>query len=113
MHHRRPLRHEGRARSRSRTASSSTPGKPALPPDYVLLPRALKAEFAQAYAAAVARLFPTITGNPGTTPPSSPAPPCAVCDLLQQAQTLGAEVQTIDPTAGKPWCTPPARWAMA
>ena len=38
-------------------------GQTCIAPDYVLLPRGREGEFAQAYAAAVARLFPTIEGN--------------------------------------------------
>lgn len=39
-------------------------GQTCIAPDYVLLPRGREAEFSQAYQAAVARLFPSIEGNP-------------------------------------------------
>ena len=56
-------------------------GQTCIAPDYVLLPRGREGEFAQAYAAAVARLFPTIEGNGDYASSSQPATMrgCAPC----------------------------------
>ena len=77
-------------------------GQTCIAPDYVLLPRGREAEFAQAYRAAVARLFPAIEGNPDYASIITPRHHARLRTMLQQAQTQGAEVQTIDPAAGKP-----------
>ncbi len=77
-------------------------GQTCIAPDYVLLPRGREGEFAQAYAAAVARLFPTIEGNGDYASIITARHHARLRTMLQQAQTQGAEVQTIDPTAGKP-----------
>lgn len=77
-------------------------GQTCIAPDYVLLPRGREGEFAQAYRAAVARLFPTIEGNADYASIITPRHHARLRTMLQQAQTQGAEVQTIDPAAGKP-----------
>ena len=77
-------------------------GQTCIAPDYVLLPRGREGEFAQAYRAAVARLFPTIEGNADYASIITPRHHGRLRTMLQQAQTQGAEVQTIDPAAGKP-----------
>ena len=77
-------------------------GQTCIAPDYVPLPRGREGEFAQAYAAAVARLFPTIEGNGDYASIITARHHARLRTMLQQAQTQGAEVQTIDPTAGKP-----------
>jgi coniferyl-aldehyde dehydrogenase len=45
----------------------------------------------------VARLFPTIEGNPDYASIISPRHHARLRTMLQQAQTQGAEVQTMDP----------------
>ena len=75
-------------------------GQTCIAPDYVLLPRAHKAEFAQAYRAAVARLFPQITGNPDYAAILSQRHLARLQGLLQQAQAQGAQVQSMDPAPG-------------
>ena len=77
-------------------------GQTCIAPDYVLLPRGREGEFAQAYTAAVARLFPTIEGNSDYASIITPRHHARLRTMLQQAQTLGAEIHTIDPTDGKP-----------
>ena len=77
-------------------------------PDYVLLPRGREAEFAQAYGAAVLRLFPSIEGNGDYASIITARHYARLRTMLQQAQTLGAEVQTIDPSVGKPASGKPA-----
>ena len=77
-------------------------GQTCIAPDYVLLPRGREAEFAQAYRKAVARLFPTIEGNPDYASIITPRHLGRLRTMLQQAQTLGADVHTVDPTEGKP-----------
>lgn len=77
-------------------------GQTCVAPDYVLLPRGREAEFAQAYSAAVLRMFPAIEGNPDYASIITSRHLARLRTMLQQAQTLGAEVQTIDPSAGKP-----------
>ena len=80
-------------------------GQTCIAPDYLLLPRGREAAFAQAYEAAVARLFPRIEGNPDYASIITPRHYARLRTLLLQAQTLGAEVLTIDPTHGKPVAT--------
>ena len=77
-------------------------GQTCIAPDYVLLPRGREGEFAQAYRAAVLRLFPTIEGNADYASIITPRHHARLRTMLQQAQTQGAEVHTIDPTDGKP-----------
>jgi coniferyl-aldehyde dehydrogenase len=88
-------------------------GQTCIAPDYVLLPRGREASLPRP-TAAVARLFPTIEGNPDYASIITPRHHARLRTMLQQAQTQGAEVQTIDPASrqargGTPW----ARWAMA
>eukprot|EP01030_Chromulinospumella_sphaerica_P000927 gene927-909_t len=77
-------------------------GQTCIAPDYVLLPRGREGEFAHAYRAAVVRLFPTIEGNADYASIITPRHHARLRTMLQQAQTQGAEVHTIDPTDGKP-----------
>ena len=77
-------------------------GQTCIAPDYVLLPRGREGEFAQAYRAAVVRLFPTIEGNADYASIITPRHHARLRTMLQQAQTLGAEIHTIDPAEGKP-----------
>ncbi|MCZ8092639.1 MAG: coniferyl aldehyde dehydrogenase [Acidovorax sp.] len=83
-------------------------GQTCVAPDYVLLPRGREAEFAQAYGAAVLRLFPSIEGNGDYASIITARHYARLRTMLQQAQTLGAEVQTIDPSVGKPASSKPA-----
>ena len=75
-------------------------GQTCIAPDYVLLPRGREAEFSQAYQAAVARLFPSIEGNPDYASIISPRHLARLRTLLQQAQAQGSEVHSMDPEPG-------------
>ncbi|UCU92099.1 coniferyl aldehyde dehydrogenase [Hydrogenophaga taeniospiralis] len=70
-------------------------GQTCIAPDYVLLPRGREAEFEQAYAAAVVRLFPTIGGNPDYTSIVSDRHHARLQSLLSEARTHGARVVEI------------------
>ena len=72
-------------------------GQTCIAPDYVLLPRGHEAAFAEAFRAAVAKLFPRIAGNPDYASIISPRHLARLRTMLQQAQTQGAEVQSMDP----------------
>ena len=72
-------------------------GQTCIAPDYVLLPRGSEAAFADAYRAAVARLFPSIAGNQDYASIISPRHLARLRTMLQQAQTQGADVQNMDP----------------
>ncbi|NMM89542.1 coniferyl aldehyde dehydrogenase [Rhodococcus sp. SRB_17] len=75
-------------------------GQTCIAPDYVLLPRGREAAFAEAYRAAVARLFPRIVGNPDYASIISPRHIARLRSMLQQAQSQGAEVHDMDPAPG-------------
>ena len=75
-------------------------GQTCIAPDYVLLPRGRETAFAEAYRAAVARLFPRIAGNPDYASIISPRHLARLRTMLQQAQTQGAEVHSMDPAPG-------------
>ena len=75
-------------------------GQTCIAPDYVLLPRGREAAFVEAYRAAVARLFPRIAGNPDYASIISPRHLARLRNLLQQAQTQGAQVHSMDPAPG-------------
>ncbi len=77
-------------------------GQTCIAPDYVLLPRGREAAFAEAYRAAVLRLFPQIEGNPDYASIISTRHLARLRTMLQQAQTQGAEVQVIEPAAKAP-----------
>ena len=74
-------------------------GQTCIAPDYVLLPRGREAAFAQAFARAVATLFPTIAGNPDYAAIISPRHHERLQALLAQAQDQGARLQVIQPGA--------------
>ena len=74
-------------------------GQTCIAPDYVLLPRGRETEFSQTYRAAVARLFPQITGNPDYAAILTPRHLARLHDLLAQAQAQGATVQSMEPGA--------------
>jgi coniferyl-aldehyde dehydrogenase len=67
-------------------------GQTCIAPDYVLLPRGLEAAFEQAYGAAVARLFPTIAGNPDYTAILTDRHEARLQSLVSEAAAQGARV---------------------
>jgi coniferyl-aldehyde dehydrogenase len=71
-------------------------GQTCIAPDYVLLPRGREAAFAEAYRAAVHKLFPSIEGNPDYASIISTRHLARLRTMLQQAQTQGAEVVVIE-----------------
>ena len=74
-------------------------GQTCIAPDYVLLPRGSEAAFGEAFAKAVAKLFPTIAGNPDYAAIISPRHHERLQALLAQASTQGARLQVLDPGA--------------
>lgn len=74
-------------------------GQTCIAPDYVLLPKAMEAAFGDAFAAAVAKLFPTIAGNPDYAAIINPRQHERLQALLAQAEGEGARLQVINPGA--------------
>ncbi len=74
-------------------------GQTCIAPDYVLLPRGQEAAFQQAYAAAVARLFPTIAGNPDYAAIVSDRHLARLEAVLDEAREQGARVVDVAPMA--------------
>ena len=74
-------------------------GQTCIAPDYVLLPRGREADFAEAFARAVARLFPVIIGNPDYAAIINTRQHERLQALLAQAAAQGARLQVIDPGA--------------
>ena len=74
-------------------------GQTCIAPDYVLLPRGREVAFAEAFARAVATLFPTIAGNPDYAAIISPRHHERLQALLAQAKDEGARLQVIHPGA--------------
>ena len=76
-------------------------GQTCIAPDYVLVPRGSESAFADAYKAAVAKLFPTIAGNPDYASIISPRHLARLRAMLEQAQAQGARVLPMgsDPAA--------------
>ncbi|WP_431095894.1 coniferyl aldehyde dehydrogenase [Polaromonas aquatica] len=74
-------------------------GQTCIAPDYVLLPRGREAAFGEAFARAVATLFPTIAGNPDYAAIISPRHLERLQALLAQAEGEGARLQTVNPGA--------------
>ena len=72
-------------------------GQTCIAPDYVLLPAGREAEFAQAFGKAVAKLFPTIAGNPDYAAIISTRHHERLQAMLAQAQAGGARLQAINP----------------
>ncbi|WP_411883235.1 coniferyl aldehyde dehydrogenase [Polaromonas sp. YR568] len=72
-------------------------GQTCIAPDYVLLPQGRETAFGEAFARAVATLFPTITGNPDYAAIISPRHLERLQALLAQAEGEGARLQTIHP----------------
>ena len=81
-------------------------GQTCIAPDYLLLPHGHEAAFIAAYRAAVAQLFPTLWGNPDYAAILTPRHHARLARLLQQAQSLGAQVQVIDPAQGQQAAAP-------
>ena len=71
-------------------------GQTCIAPDYVLLPRGREAAFGHAFAQAVARLFPTIAGNPDYAAIISVRHHERLQALLAQAKGEGARLQVIN-----------------
>jgi coniferyl-aldehyde dehydrogenase len=74
-------------------------GQTCIAPDYVLLPRGMEAAFAEAFARAVARLFPTIIGNLDYAAIINERQHERLQALLAQAVAQGARLQVVDPGA--------------
>ena len=72
-------------------------GQTCIAPDYVLLPRGMEAAFGDAFAKAVAKLFPTISGNPDYAAIVSPRHHERLQALLAQARSEGARLQVVNP----------------
>ncbi len=70
-------------------------GQTCIAPDYLLLPRGREQEFSQAYRAAVAKLFPSIVGNPDYASILTKRHLARLRQMLRQAQSLGAHVEVI------------------
>ncbi|MDW5442992.1 coniferyl aldehyde dehydrogenase [Polaromonas sp. SM01] len=74
-------------------------GQTCIAPDYVLLPRGREAAFGEAFAKAVAKLFPTIANNPDYAAIISPRHHERLQVLLAQAEGEGARLQVVNPGA--------------
>ena len=75
-------------------------GQTCIAPDYILLPRGQEAAFGNAFAQAVARLFPTISGNADYAAIISERHHERLQALLAEAQAGGARLQPAGPDAG-------------
>lgn len=75
-------------------------GQTCIAPDYILLPRGQEAAFGDAFAKAVARLFPTISGNADYAAIISERHHERLQALLAEAQAGGARLQPVGPDAG-------------
>ena len=75
-------------------------GQTCIAPDYLLLPRGREEAFTQAFARAVARLFPRIAGNPDYTAILDAHQHARLQAVLADAEAQGATLQVIDPHAG-------------
>ena len=71
-------------------------GQTCIAPDYVLVPRGREAVFGHAFAQAVAKLFPTIAGNPDYAAIISPRHHERLQAMLAKAEGEGARLQVID-----------------
>ena len=71
-------------------------GQTCIAPDYVLLPQGKEAAFGHAFAQAVARLFPTIAGNPDYAAIISPRHHARLQAMLVAAEAGGARLQVIN-----------------
>jgi coniferyl-aldehyde dehydrogenase len=75
-------------------------GQTCIAPDYLLLPRGREMAFEPAFAAAVARLFPRIVGNPDYASIQNDRHFARQQELLADARAKGATLRTIDPRPG-------------
>lgn len=71
-------------------------GQTCIAPDYLLLPKGKEAAFGHAFAQAVAKLFPTISGNPDYAAIISPRHHARLQAMLVAAEASGAKLQVID-----------------
>ncbi|MEO8022707.1 coniferyl aldehyde dehydrogenase [Polaromonas sp.] len=71
-------------------------GQTCIAPDYVLVPQGREAAFGEAFARAVAKLFPTIAGNPDYAAIISPRHHERLQALLAQAEGEGARLQVLN-----------------
>ena len=76
-------------------------GQTCIAPDYVLLPKGREAAFGQAFVDAVAKLFPTIAGNPDYAAVISPRHHERLQAMLAAAEQGGATLQVVN-TGGAP-----------
>jgi coniferyl-aldehyde dehydrogenase len=74
-------------------------GQTCIAPDYVLVPKGSETAFSEAFARAVATLFPTIAGNPDYAAIISPRHLERLQALLAQAEVEGARLQIVNPGA--------------
>jgi coniferyl-aldehyde dehydrogenase len=74
-------------------------GQTCIAPDYVLLPKGRETAFGEAFARAVATLFPSIAGNPDYAAIISPRHLERLQALLAQAEVEGARLQIVNPGA--------------
>jgi coniferyl-aldehyde dehydrogenase len=88
-------------------------GQTCIAPDYVLLPRGREAAFEKAFAAAVARLFPKIAGNPDYASIQNERHFARHQALLAEAQALGATLKVIDPQGASAASADPVTRQMA
>jgi coniferyl-aldehyde dehydrogenase len=88
-------------------------GQTCIAPDYVLLPRGREAAFEKAFAAAVARLFPRIAGNPDYASIQNERHFARHQALLADARERGATLKVIDPQGESPASADPATRQMA
>ena len=72
-------------------------GQTCIAPDYVLLPQGLEAEFERAFAAAVARLFPTGAAHPDYASIVSDRHHARLLSLVDEARAQGARVVEVAP----------------
>ena len=77
-------------------------GQTCIAPDYLLLPRGKEGAFTDAYRAAVAKLFPYFEGNPDYASIIDSRHLARLRNMLQQAQTQGADVQVMTQQPGTP-----------
>ena len=75
-------------------------GQTCIAPDYVLLPKGQEAAFGHAFAQAVAKLFPTIAGNPDYAAIISPRHQARLVAMLAEAEAAGARLQVINTGGG-------------
>ena len=71
-------------------------GQTCIAPDYVFVPKGSEAAFGHAFAQAVAKLFPTIAGNPDYAAIISPRHHERLQAMLAKAEGEGARLQAID-----------------